>query len=596
MDVALRPYWADLQKNFLTEEESRRLLFYVAFVYGFCQKQGVSRKGGEGLPGQLQRLFLTLPDYELRDAAVAFEQEMPWDVWYRNAKVPRILEDLMSRLEESRCWSPHWLKQQADALLADERGQEFSVTPESLRLLIGRLAAQRPAERIVDLCSGSALLALETWWEMGCRPGVACRGEERSPYLCSLSRLLLYLCGVADLSVWTGDVTQWQSVAPEEPACVYVADFPLTGSSTVPARELPWMKTERTGVYMDWVLIQTVLNRMRPGERGFMVVARGALVRRNEASLRKELLERDWLSGVVTLPGGLCPGHTLPAELLICEKDRPREQRGKILFADLGAFSEVVDRRARRLTEEGIARFCRAFARFGGDDNFVRVATREEVLEQQASFNPQLYLARTEQKPDQIALEQAAHITRGIQSSRPAVKGLTLNRYLLNVRDIQDGRIHYESAERIDWGDPALEEKFRIREDDIILTSKGTALKMAIVPPNPPPAYISGNLTLIRAIPERCPPYVLYEYLDSPEGRQALSLIQSGSTIRVLNSGNLGRLSIPKFGGPAAAEVGRELKEAALRYREEREKLDQTYQRCRQELLERLKERKEKEP
>ena len=89
---------------------------------------------------------------------------------------------------------------------------------------------------------------------------------------------------------------------------------------------------------------------------------------------------------------------------------------------------------------------------------------------------------------------------------------------------------------------------------------------------------------------------MLYEYLDSPEGRQALSLIQSGSTIRVLNSGNLGRLSIPKFGGPAAAEVGRELKEAALRYREEREKLDQTYQRCRQDLLERLKERKEKEP
>lgn len=59
---------------------------------------------------------------------------------------------------------------------------------------------------------------------------------------------------------------------------------------------------------------------------------------------------------------------------------------------------------------------------------------------------------------------------------------------------------------------PDWERKFGIQEDDIIMTSKGSVLKMCIVTPDMPKAFLCGNLTRIRVDQTKYSPYVLYEF------------------------------------------------------------------------------------
>ena len=56
-----------------------------------------------------------------------------------------------------------------------------------------------------------------------------------------------------------------------------------------------------------------------------------------------------------------------------------------------------------------------------------------------------------------------------------------------------------------------MDPKYKIREDDIIITSKGASVKIAIVPPDPPNAYICSNLTIVRVNPDMYSPYIVYE-------------------------------------------------------------------------------------
>lgn len=217
----------------------------------------------------------------------------------------------------------------------------------------------------------------------------------------------------------------------------------------------------------------------------------------------------------------------------------------------------------------------------------------QEIQQAEYSLFPPAYLAASQGSAAQVRVNDIAAVTRGLQLPKGHSAPPDGPRYLLNVRDLQDGEIHYENAERIEVGGPLWEGKYRIREDDIILTSKGSALKLAIVPPDPPPAYISGNLTLLRVNPERYSPYVLYEYLTSEPGRLALSLIQTGTTIRVLGSGNLGQLKVPAYDQALAEEIGLALKQAALGRRRQLVRINEHYQNQKKVLLSRLNQREE---
>lgn len=574
-------------------ETGQQLMLYIAFVQRFCYTCKVALPSEFQLEGLLPSLFKNVPGYAIKEAAVTFDAAMPWSLLQRNNSLSDALQALTINLHRENCATAGWFQQQTDYLFNCENNT-VAATPISIRELIAKLSAPNPPEEIVDICSGTYSLGFHVWNAMKFKQDIACFGEEINSYLCALSRLFLFLCGVPASSIFISE-RNVMNVYEENHAIstkskIYLADFPLTGNRTIPisSDNLLIKSGEKNSLYADWFMMQKILKCMNDQDRAFFLVTKGALVRKNEYFLRKFLIDQDWVDAVIHIPEGFYPGHNLPMELLICQKKRTDRPCKKVLFVNLHSLAVSDEQRRKALSAEGILEILEIFQHFADKDGISKVATEEEIKKNDYSLFPPIYLADAKVLEGKLHLCEIAEITRGLQNTfKTSTSG---ERYLLNIRDIQNGVICYQDAAQIDMEKPTWEQKYRIREDDIIITCKGATLKIAIVPPDPLPAYISGNLTLIRVNPEKYPPYLLYEYLISKKGQHALELIQTGTTIRILGCKNLEQLAVPQYNTSRVFAIGDSLKLAAIQYRHSLSNIEEKYLIKKESLLQQIEE------
>ena len=83
-----------------------------------------------------------------------------------------------------------------------------------------------------------------------------------------------------------------------------------------------------------------------------VIVTPGSLIRRNEVSLREQIVVNDWLEAVITFPNNLYPKDHTGRELLIFNKAKKR--KGKTIFLDISGYCQRTGRNVHSLTEEGI--------------------------------------------------------------------------------------------------------------------------------------------------------------------------------------------------------------------------------------------------
>ncbi len=560
----------------LTTNQAQQLFLYMAFVLRFCRKFSINLKEEDTLPGLLSRLFQKISRYEIKESAFAFDSYMPWNILQQDWNLHDRINELFYELYKTEYATSEWLVNAVDEILCDE-----VLTPKFVRMLIAKLAAQRSVSQITDLCSGTFLLGLETWNEMGKNNAVKCYGEEINSYFCAISRLLLFLCDVETFTIKEQDVIKYNpDKMTSQASKVIVADLPLVGNRTisVPDKDSFLSEKKRT-LYADWMITYKILQQLNSGERAFLLVTKGALVRENEYFLRKHFIDGDCVDVVITLPSSIYPNYNLPMNLLIFEKGRSEERRGKVLFIDLNQKADA------DLADNIIEQISRMFYEYKAEETFARIVNCEEIVSKDYTLNPQMYLFDEGVLNGQLSVRDVACVTRGIQDLSGNRTTNSKERYLLNVRDIQEGEIIYETAEVIKGGNPLWEEKFLVKEDDIIITAKGATMKLAIVPPNPHPAYISGNLMIVRVNTDSYSPYVLYEYLLSEKGQLALSLIQTGTTIRVLGTKKMEQLKIPEYECETVRMIGDGLKLATLQYRQALQDANSKFKLKKEELL-----------
>ena len=93
---------------------------------------------------------------------------------------------------------------------------------------------------------------------------------------------------------------------------------------------------------------------------------------------------------------------------------------------------------------------------------------------------------------------------------------------LLNVRDLHDGHVPASSMLVKRTIAPGVDvQKYAVRSNDVVITCRGTQLKIATITPLTEGALISANLIAIRAGSELLPP-VLFAFLQSPATQKAL--------------------------------------------------------------------------
>lgn len=95
-------------------------------------------------------------------------------------------------------------------------------------------------------------------------------------------------------------------------------------------------------------------------------------------------------------------------------------------------------------------------------------------------------------------------------------------------------------------------------------------------------------MTIIRVNPNKYDAYVLYEFLQSEVGARMIEGIQTGTTIKLLNNSQLGKIELPLYDINFINEIGEGIKRNKSEYEKSLEEAKIKFQNNREEFKERL--------
>ncbi len=131
-----------------------------------------------------------------------------------------------------------------------------------------------------------------------------------------------------------------------------------------------------------------------------------------EGDIRKRIIEADLVDAIVSLPGQLFFNTGIPACLWFISRDR-ENRKGKTLFIDAREMGEMINRRNKQLTAEELAHIATKYRQFKTQDaayedeaGFVKVATLEEIAQNDFVLTPGRYVGFGEVEDDTEAFEE----------------------------------------------------------------------------------------------------------------------------------------------------------------------------------------------
>jgi len=119
----------------------------------------------------------------------------------------------------------------------------------------------------------------------------------------------------------------------------------------------------------------------------------GILFRDAEKDMRKALVESDVVDCVIGLGKNLFYNSVMESCIVICNKNKPRERKGKILF--INGLDEVIEEKQTAfLSPENIKNLHNLYLKYGNLDKKSYVATIDEIANNNFSLNVPLYVQK----------------------------------------------------------------------------------------------------------------------------------------------------------------------------------------------------------
>jgi len=320
---------------------------------------------------------------------------------------------------------------------ADDSGHtaaEFYTNRTVVHLMTEMLDVQ-PGESVYDpTCgSGGMLLSCITHLRRHRKEwrNVKLYGQERNLMTSSIARMNCFLHGIEDFRIERGDTLAEPKLVEGDRLQrfdVVLANPPYSIKQW--NREAfaadPWGRN-LFGVppqgRADYAFQQHILQSLKPKTgRCAVLWPHGVLFRKEEADMRRKLIEADLIECVLGLGPNLFYNSPMEACVVVCRTQKPKTRRGKILF--INAVNEVTRERAQSfLTDEHLQRVVRAYQDFKDEPGFTRVVPIEEIRAKEGNLSIPLYVGGETQAQTDAATETAATalpdaLTGWLESSR----------------------------------------------------------------------------------------------------------------------------------------------------------------------------------
>ncbi len=292
---------------------------------------------------------------------------------------------------------------------ADDSGhtaQEFYTNRTLVHLMV-QMLDPRPGERIYDPTCGTGGMLISALAEVKRKGGehrtLKLYGQERNHMTASIARMNLVLHGVEDSEIVRGDTLAAPAFADNDRLRTFDVVLANPPYSIKQWNREAWLKDPWGRNFLgtppqgraDYAFFQHILRSLDPKTgRCAILFPHGVLFRKEEAEMRRKLVEADLVECVLGLGPNLFYNSPMEACVVICCTRKRPARRGKVLFID--AVDEVTRERAMSaLKPEHQKRIEAAYAKFEDEKGFAKLATPAEIAAQGWSLSIPLYVKRT---------------------------------------------------------------------------------------------------------------------------------------------------------------------------------------------------------
>lgn len=289
--------------------------------------------------------------------------------------------------------------------LTNKKAGEF-YTPRSVVHLLGLILDPHEGETIYDPACGTGGMLLECVAHLK-ESGEDYRtlklyGQEKNLTSSSIARMNMFLHGVEDFSIERGDTLRTPAFFHADGLktfdCVIAnPPFSLKGwgaenwASDPYGRNIAGVPPKGNG---DMAWVQHMITSMNETGRMTVVLPHGALFRKGaEGKIREALLKQDMLEAVIGLGSNIFYGTQLAACVMVFKKQKEANRKGKVVFID--ASDQVKVGRAQNFLEpEHVDQIFKWYSNFEDVDNFVKVASKKDLEENEYNLNIPLYVEK----------------------------------------------------------------------------------------------------------------------------------------------------------------------------------------------------------
>jgi type I restriction enzyme M protein len=288
-------------------------------------------------------------------------------------------------------------------------------TPREVIKLMVKLMDPENYSIIVDPACGSAAMLIESYKYVkdklaGDNPSLRLYGQDRNGDMVAISKMNLLLHGIkTDAKIFFADSLinpEFLKELGEHSADYAIANPPWNQKGY---GEEKLNKPEIRKIYKygyppndkaDWAWIQLMLHTAK--KKAVVVIDQGALFRHGrEEEIRSKIVTEDLIEAVILLPEKLFYNTDTSGVIIVFNKNKPQERRGKIIF--INAIKEYKPhpeiKRLNILGEDNIEKIVKTYRDYSEMPGFSKIVSIEEVKRKfDYNLNVPLYVTPLEEK------------------------------------------------------------------------------------------------------------------------------------------------------------------------------------------------------
>lgn len=303
------------------------------------------------------------------------------------------------------------IKQFADD--SGKKGGEF-YTPEWVVKLMVQVLAPEEGMSVYDPTCGSGGMLIQTYHELqrrGKNPKtLSLNGQEMNLNTWAICKMNMFLHDIDDAVIERGDtlrtprniiaegskgLRQFDRVIANPPFSLKEWGYELWSKGDPFGRDAFGCPPKSYG---DLAFVQHMIASLKDNGKMAVVLPHGVLFRGGaEGRIREALLKKDWVEAVLGLAPNLFYGAGIPACILVINKSKLAEKRGKVMI--INGEKEFKEGKAQNsLTPENVKRFVEAYSAWRDVERFARVVPMEEIAGNDYNLNIARYVGTAEEE------------------------------------------------------------------------------------------------------------------------------------------------------------------------------------------------------